>query len=376
MRRRIFLQAATAGAPPMLMASRKYRVALIGATGRGNYGHDWDLTWNSFGNIEVVAVADPDEAGRGKAMARSRARSGYADYRKMLAVERPDIVTICPRWLDQREAMVTAAAEAGAHILMEKPFAPSLEEADRMVAVAERHRIKIQVGHTARPMPVTERVRTMLQEGRLGQLMEVRARGKEDRRAGGEDLMVLGTHTFDLLRYFAGDPQWVFAHVTEKGREVAPGMGREGTEPVGRIAGDAISAMFLFPAGVHGYFASQSNDVLDGQRFGVTLCGSKGVVFVPLTAVPGEPPYLLRRPNWAGGSWERIGDPSGAVLGRREQANEAMAADLLDAIERDREPICSARDGRWTIEMVTGIYASQARQGRLSFPLARRGSSL
>src|SRR4029077_19660287 len=103
----------------------------------------------------------------------------------------------------------------------------------------------------------------------LGTLMEMRARGKEDKRAGGEDLMVLGTHTFDLMRYFAGDPQWVFAHVTDRTREVTQEMGRDASEPVGKIAGDNIAAMFGFPAGVHGYFASGGSDVLAGRRLGV-----------------------------------------------------------------------------------------------------------
>jgi predicted dehydrogenase len=371
MNRRTFLQTTAAG-----LATRRYRVVLIGDTGHGNYGHDWDLAWNEFPNVEVVGVADPDEAGRQKAMQRSRARKGYADYRKMLAAEKPDIVTICPRWMDQREPMVTAAAEIGAHILMEKPFAKSLEEADRMVAVAEKHGIKVQVGHTARAMAVTQKVRTMLRDGQLGVLMEMRARGKEDKRAGGEDLMVLGTHTFDLLRYFAGEPQWVFAHVTEKAREVRPGMGRTATEPIGRIAGDQIAAMFAFPGEVHGYFASKTNDVIDGQRFGVTLYGSKAMVFVPLNDVPSAPPYLLRRSTWAGGEWERINYPASAPVTKREQTNTAMAADLLDAIERNREPICSARDGRGTIEMVVGIYQSQLSGGRVSFPLAKRGVAL
>jgi predicted dehydrogenase len=206
--------------PGMLAAAarKSYRVAIIGHTGHGNYGHDWDATWNGFPNVAVVAVADPDEAGRAKAVQRSRARKGYSDYHEMLAVEKPDIVTIAPRWPDQRVPMVTAAAEAGAHVLVEKPFARSLEDADSMVAAAERRAVKIQVGHTARAMSVTQAVRSMLREGRLGELMEIRARGKEDRRAGGEDLMVLGTHCFDLMRYFAGDPAWVFAGITEKSR--------------------------------------------------------------------------------------------------------------------------------------------------------------
>jgi predicted dehydrogenase len=375
MNRRIFLQmsmATLAGA----QTARKYRVALVGDTGHGNYGHDWDLAWTGFPNVEVVAVADPSEAGRRKAMQRSHARTGYADYRKMLAAEKPEIVTICPRWLDQREPMVTAAAEAHAHILLEKPFAQSLEEADRMVAISERNGIKIQVGHSARPMAVTQKVRTILREGQLGTLLEMRARGKEDKRAGGEDLMVLGTHTFDLMRYFAGDPQWVFAHVTDGTREVARGMGRNGSEPIGKIAGDNVAAMFGFPGGVHGYFGSEANDVLDGRRFGITLYGSKAIVFVPLSDVPSEPPYLLRQPRWVDGKWERIEYPPDAPALKREQVNAAMAADLLDAIEGDRQPICSARDGRWAVEMVAGIYQSQLAQARVSFPLTKRTASI
>ena len=354
----------------------RYRVALIGDTGHGNYGHDWDLAWTSFPNVEVVAVADPSESGRRKAMQRSHARTGYADYRKMLAAEKPEIVTICPRWLDRREPMVTAAAEAHAHILMEKPFAGSLEEADRMVAVSERNGIKIQVGHSARPMAVTQKVRAILREGQLGMLMEMRARGKEDKRAGGEDLLVLGTHTFDLMRYFAGDPQWVFAHVTDRSREVTQGKGRDASEPVGRVAGDNVAAMFGFPAGVHGYFGSEATDVLDGRRFGVTLYGSKAILFVPLYEVPSEPPYLLRQSRWVDGKWERIEYPPEAPALKREQANAAMAADLLDAIEHNRQPICSARDGRWAVEMVAGIYQSQLAQARVTFPLTKRAASI
>src|SRR3954454_20930219 len=136
--------------PGMLAAAarKNYRVAIIGHTGHGNFGHEWDAAWTSFPNVEVVGVADPDEAGRAKAVQRSHARKGYADYHEMLKAEKPDIVTVCPRWLDRRVAMVTAAVDAGAHVLMEKPFARSLEDADTMVAAAERRGRKIQVGHT------------------------------------------------------------------------------------------------------------------------------------------------------------------------------------------------------------------------------------
>ena len=348
---------------------------MIGHTGHGNYGHDWDVAWNGFASVQVVAVADPEETGRQRAMARNGAPRGYRDYREMLEKEKPDLVTICPRWLDQRLAMFTAAAEAGAHILMEKPFAGSLREADQMAAVAERRGIKVQVGHPARIFGVTRRALELLRNGDLGVLLEMRARGKEDRRAGGEDLMVLGTHTFDLMRYFSGDPRWVFAHVTEGDGEVRPGMTRKTSEPVGRVAGDQVAAMFSFPGNVHGYFGSKASDVPSGVRFGVTLYGSKSMVFVPLTDVPSAPPYLLRSPAWVpdgGARWERVEYPPGTAIPKREQVNVAMAADLLDAIEKHREPVCSAKDARWTIEMVAGIYQSQESGGPVSFPLSKR----
>jgi predicted dehydrogenase len=375
MKRRAFLSAAAAAAfsGPAQSAGKRYRAAVIGHTGRGDYGHNWDTAWNGFSNIEVVAVADPVEEGRRKAKTASGAAREYADYREMLRREKPDLVAIGPRWLDQRVGMVTAAAEAGAHILMEKPFARSLADADAMVAAVERHRVKVQVGHTARTSRMTLRVKQMVDAGAIGTLLEIRARGKEDRRAGGEDLMVLGAHTFDLMRMFGGDPQWVFAHVTQDGREITPADSRQPSEPIGLVAGNQVAAMFAFPGGVHGYFGSMANDQRGGPRFGVTLCGSRGILYMPLTSVPSAPPYLLRSPSWVSdqGGWERI-PVEDESENDRHRANALMVEDLLQAIAQNREPACSARDGRWTIEMVLGVYRSQQSGGRVPFPLPDR----
>src|SRR3954447_14687063 len=114
--------------------AKKYRVAVIGATGRGDYGHGIDTVWLQLENVEIVAVADPDEAGLAKAAKRLNTRNVYSDYRKMLLAQRPQIVSICPRWLDQHPQMVLACAEAGANMFLEKPICPTLQEAGTMVA--------------------------------------------------------------------------------------------------------------------------------------------------------------------------------------------------------------------------------------------------
>ena len=73
----------------------KYRVAIIGHTGRGNYGHGIDTVWTRFADrCQIVGVADADEQGRAAAARRLQAPQAFADYRKMLDQTNPQIVAI------------------------------------------------------------------------------------------------------------------------------------------------------------------------------------------------------------------------------------------------------------------------------------------
>ena len=85
-----------------------YRVAVIGRTGRGNYGHGLDVVWLQIPNAQIVAVADENEAGRNAAQKRLGAKSAYADYRQMLQKERPQIVSVADRHLDLRSLLPTS----------------------------------------------------------------------------------------------------------------------------------------------------------------------------------------------------------------------------------------------------------------------------
>jgi predicted dehydrogenase len=375
MHRRAFLAAALAA--PALAANKKYRAAVIGHTGKGEYGHGLDTVWRALPRVEVVAVADPDEAGRTAALGRTGAKRAYADYREMLVKEKPDLVSIGPRHMDQRVAMVSAAAEAGAHIYCEKAFAENLEDADRMVEAVRRAGVKFQLAHQMRMSPFTREVERMVKTGEIGVIQEVRGRGKEDARAGGEDLMVLGSHILDDFRILLGDPKWVFAHVTQDGRELDPTQRTPTREPVGPTAGREIAAQFAFADGVHAYFASKQNDQTHPDRFGVHIYGGKGVIFLPNAIYPNGQPHILRSPAWhpeGEHGWEPIPvdfKPPVATQ-ERDLANALMAIDLLDAIERDRAPACNEEDGRWTIEMICGIYGSQLAGKPLSLPLANR----
>ncbi len=370
--RRRFLEIGLAGIGAQAANLKPCRAAIIGDTAHGGYGHGWDSCFVRFPSVKVVAVADPVDSGRSAAIKRSSAERGYRDYREMLRAEKPDLVAVLP--LNQRLEMVLAAIEVGAHVLTEKPLARNLQEADRIVGAAERAGVRIQVGYPTRPAPVTSRIRDMVRAGEIGTLLEIRARGKEDSRAGGADLIVLGTITFDLMRYFAGDPAWVFGHVIQDGRELGSAELRTATTPIGTVAGNDIAAVFAFQ-GLHGYFSSKAND-RPNSRFGLTLCGSRGLIDIPLSSYPSAKARVLKSASWFPNppdeAWQSIELPPGQELRDRDDVNAAVVADLLDAIQTNRAPACSARDGRWALEMALGIYQSQESGARVPLPLRDR----
>ena len=274
-----------------------FRVAVIGHTGKGNYGHGLDTVWQEVPGCELVGLADADATGRAKAMERLQVTAGFADYRQMLDQVKPDIVSIAPRWLDQHCDMVVAAAQRGIHVYLEKPMCRTLAEADRMVAACEAHHVKLAIAFQTRYSPKLHVVRDVIYDGRLGDILELRGRGKEDARGGGEDLWVLGSHVMNLMHQFGGEPNWCFAEVQQDGHPITRDDVTMGNEGIGPLAGDTVQAMFGMDGGVTGYFASHRRAV--GGRFGLQIFGSKGVLEILTGYLPEV--HFLDDPRWSPG---------------------------------------------------------------------------
>src|SRR5688572_23744232 len=214
----------------------KFRVGIIGHTGQGNYGHGIDTVWSHFKDrCEVVGIADPDEKGRDAAVKRLQAPKAYADYRQLLDETKPQIVAICPRWVDHHKDMVVAAANRGCHIYMEKPMCRTPAEADQMVAACEKNDVKLALAHQTRYSPRLQAIHDLIAAGELGTLLELRGRGKEDARGGGEDLWVLGSHVMNLIHHFGGNPTWCFARVEQEGKPVGKSHVKPGNEEIGPL---------------------------------------------------------------------------------------------------------------------------------------------
>jgi len=367
MTRRQFLVVALASGFA-LAAERKYRVAVIGHTGRGNYGHGLDTMWLRLSETEIVAVADAEPKGLAAAQKRLKLDQGFADYRAMLAAVKPDIVAICPRHIDQHRDMALAAIESGARgIYMEKPFCRTPAEADEIVAACDRHNVKLALAHRNRYHPALAAVQRMVYEGVIGKLMELRGRGKEDERGGVLDLWVLGSHVFNLAHFLAGKPLACTAKLLQDGRPVSRADLQEGAEGVGPVGGNELHARFEMECGVPLIFKSVRRAGSKAAGFGLQLVGAKGIIDLRVD----EDPFARRLP-----SQEPIG-PAGADVVKPVASHELAARDLLAAIREDRAPLCDARAGRVTVEMICAVLESH-RLGdqRVTFPLQTQQNPL
>ena len=353
-----------------------YRVAVIGSTGRGNYGHGIDTVWRDLPNVEVAAVADDDKSALPAAVKATGAKEAFADYREMLDRVKPQFVGIGPRWLDRHRELAVACAERGIHIYMEKPFCRSLQEADEIIAACQRTHAKLALAHQTRYSPMIETVRRLIAEGKIGRLLELRGRGKEDRRGGAEDLWVLGSHIMNLIVTFAGPAEWCFAQVRQGGHLVTKADVAAGAEGIGPLAGDQVAATYGLADGVTAYFATQRGAGGGKSRFGLQLLGTAGIIEIT-TGYPGTVAYLgdpAWSPGRSGAAWQPV---STQGVGQKETLTEsgahagnlAAVRDLIAAVEEDREPLCGPQDGRATIEMISAVFESHRLGGPAKLPL-------
>jgi predicted dehydrogenase len=390
MNRRDFLFAAplaTTIAPSLLAENPGLRrAAVIGHTGRGNYGHGLDVVWRKIPGIDIVGVADPDEEGRRKAVTRLKVDRGYADYRKMLADTRPEFVSVAPRHPDQHMEMTLAAIEAGVKgVYVEKPFCRAPAEGDRIIEAADRQGVKLAVAHRNRYHPALPVVKQLVEDGAIGRVLELQGYGKGDRRGGGEDLWVLGGHVFNLFEYFGGRPKSCSAIVLQDGRPVSKRDVVEGAENLGLLAGNEIHAKWLLESGLMASYKTFTEDGSDGEGYSAHLVGTKGAITL---RIDGDP-LACFSPGNAADPKSRANESipiTSAGLGQKETRPRDVEnvknhvfpiLDLIDAVDQNRPPLCHARQGALAVEMICSVFESHRQNGAfVPFPLIERGNPL
>ncbi len=180
--------------------------------------------------VELVAVADADPARIAGTVA-GRPIPGYPDAATLLRESRPEMVSVVvPTGLHEAVAMLVI--QAGAHLLVEKPIAATLEAGERLASASAARGVILTVGHIERFNPAVRELKARLDAGQGGRVLQVRARrvGPFPHRI--RDVGVihdLAPHDIDIMRYILGDDvERVFAearrHINTDNEDLFAGM--------------------------------------------------------------------------------------------------------------------------------------------------------
>jgi predicted dehydrogenase len=177
-------------------------------------------------NVQLIAACDLDEHTRQRAATRWQIPQVYADPLAMLEAEKPDITAIATPPLTHYDLSLLALQHKS-HLYCEKPFMPSLQEADHVIEIAQQQNRCVGVNSQYYQMPIYQKTQQILDTGEIGQVYHIDAwqhmyllpheeggwkAALQPRRV----LFEFGTHVIDLIcRFFNGYPQAVTAKIAQ-----------------------------------------------------------------------------------------------------------------------------------------------------------------
>jgi predicted dehydrogenase len=356
-------------------APRRYRVAIVGC-GRIARAHAAALRQHPAAELVALCDVDPD-AVRTFGVATGVSGDGqFTDYEELLDTVRPDAVHVCT-WPDAHAAVTRAAAGRGVHVYCEKPIALDLDEADGMIAACREADVALGINHHRRGDARFLRAKELIAQGEVGALRVMVG----DHGGGAWRMMSQSTHLYDLFRFLAGDAEWAFGHVLADGR---PARAEDVYEIAheGLVAGDEVSAQFGFRRGVYAYH--------DGLgHVDVELAGTHGRLLFHEGVARKPWPFGEARAAWVqypegdGGrqakrgpdAWRPLDGLAREELDGPAHAHGRMIDRFLRAVDSrvgrsgDEAPLCVGEDGRGSLEMALGIYASHFSGRRVELPL-------
>ena len=314
----------------MTEAKATLRAAVIGA---GAMGRNHVRILSEMSNVELVGVADVDQ-GRLDEMHRRYRAPGFLDHREMLQQAKPDLVSIVvPSQLHLPVAL--EVIEAGAHLLVEKPIASTVAEAQTIIEAAVKADVKLMVGHIERFNPAVRALKAQLDDGALGRVFKIQARRIGPFPARVRDVGVvidLATHDLDLMCWLVGSP-----------------VARVYAETARRIHTDhedLLAGLLRFEDGTVGVLDINWLTPTKVRELAVT--GERGMFLVNYLTQE----LFFYENHDAHTQWDSLGVLTGVSEGRvlrhRVERREPLAAELhafVDAVAADIEPPVRGEDG-------------------------------
>lgn len=330
---------------------------------------------NDLPEAELVGVCDSVEE-RAKNLAdKFGARMWCTDYRKLLERNDIDVVNLClPPSLN--EEITLAAAQRGIHVIVEKPMALNVAQADNMISACRRAKTKLAVILPSRFSEDTQQVKKLVDEGKFGRLFMGNAftnwfRTREYYASaswrktwagqGGGALINQGIHAVDLLQWYMGPVESVYGVIDTFVHDIE--------------VEDTAVAILKFKSGALGIIQG-TTAAYPGFPRKIEIFGEKGsavlkVKSLELLAIIGtkikikgtlEQDYINKRP----------GDCSSGPVHLTSEQHRLQIKDFIQAIKDNREPFVNGEEGKKSLEIIKAIYASSKAKKEVKLPLKEK----
>jgi myo-inositol 2-dehydrogenase/D-chiro-inositol 1-dehydrogenase len=345
----------------------KIKVAILGA------GFIADIHFESYDrfvpNAEVVAVYTRDSA-KAKAFAeKHHIPKWYTDVDELINNSGCDVVDIClPNFL-HADATFKAAA-AGKHIIIEKPLAVTLEDADKMIAACKNAGVKLMYAEELCFAPKYERVRQMVKENAVGEIYMLKQSEKHSgphsdwfydiNLSGGGVIMDMGCHAIAWFRWMLNNAKAVSVYAT-----MSTVLHKD------RTKGEDNSVIIIeFENGVVA-IAENSWAKHGGMDDKCEVYGTGGVMYADLFMGNAAITYSKQGYGYAMEKADTTVGWSFTVF--EEVFNQGYPHELqhfIDCVQNDKQPLVTGDDGRAVLEIIYAAYASAKEGKKIMLPFA------
>ena len=292
----------------------------------------------------------------------------YTDYKELLEKEQPELVAIATESGNHAKIALDCIA-AGSNVIIEKPIALSLADADEIIKAGREKDVVVCANHQNRFNKSIQYIRKALEEGRFGKLSHGAAHIRWNRGKGYYDqapwrgtwamdggcLMNQCIHNIDLLRWMMGDEiEEVMAYTDQ-------------LEHPYLEAEDLGLALVKFKNGSYGLIEGTTNIYPKNLEETLYIFGEKGTA-----KAAGTSDNIIEEWRFA----EGLDDPEEVKAKFRENppnvygfGHTPLYADVIDAIQNHREPKVDGEAGKRALELVLAIYKSAAEHRPVKLPL-------
>lgn len=297
----------------------------------------------------------------------------YTDYRSMIQEVKPDLVSIATESGIHAE-IALFCIDHGVHVIIEKPMAMSISDANEIIRHSEEKHVKVSACHQNRFNIAVQEMRHALEAGRFGRLSHGSIHVRWNRNQGyydqapwrgtwaqdGGALMNQCIHGIDLLRWtFGGEIEEVYGQTRQQFHDYLE-------------AEDVGMAVVKFKNGAIATIEGTTNVYPKNLEETLYIFGEKGTVKIGGTSTNNIDVWDFADESELDTKNKGLQEETSNVYGN---GHTSLFADMIDAVQNDRKPYVDAYAGRDALELVLAIYKSQKEGHVVRLPLENFAST-